>query len=231
MLQVPAEFDPLAEICDNKIDDTGNNKIDCRDPTCRERLICRKELKRTLDIFVMSQCPFAAQALLAAKEVLDNFKGQAKLRIHFIAEQAEDGSFRALHGQPEVEENIRQLCAIKHYPNKNQYLDYIWCRNRNYRSNEWKTCAKGMIKASVIEKCASSPAGRQLLAQRSKLAQLLQIKGSPTWMANNRFLFNGITAELIKTEFCKYNEGLKGCSNKLRDKPLDTEIPSGSCGQ
>jgi hypothetical protein len=33
-LQVGSKFDPYAEICDNKIDDNGDNLVDCMDPTC-----------------------------------------------------------------------------------------------------------------------------------------------------------------------------------------------------
>ncbi len=230
-LRVPASFDPLAEICDNKKDDTGNKKIDCADPTCRAQLICRKEVKRRLDVFVMSQCPFAAQALLAAKEVLDNFKGKVKLRIHYVADQEKDGSFRSLHGQSEVDENIRQLCAKKYYSWNNRYLKYIWCRNKNYRSSDWKSCATGKIRANVLEKCANGKMGKRLLAQDIKLAQALNIKGSPSWLANNRFPFSGIAADTIKTELCRHNAGLKGCKNTLREKPIDPEIPSGSCGK
>src|SRR5262249_54547465 len=57
-------FDPTAEICDNKIDDDGNGKIDCEDPSCKEAMACRPEVKKSLDLFVMSHCPYGTKAIL-----------------------------------------------------------------------------------------------------------------------------------------------------------------------
>jgi len=230
LLGVPARFDPTAEICDNKKDDTGNGRVDCADPTCRQQLLCRRTRPRHLQVFVMSQCPYGVIGLNAIKEVLSNFKGRLAFEIHYIATQAEGGGFSALHGQPEVEENIRQLCAKQHYGRGNTYLDYIWCRNKDVRSDDWKPCAQGRISAQVIERCASGPEGKQLLARDIKTAAALGISGSPTWLANNRHKFNGVTAEAIKTEVCKHNKGLPGCDKTLSDT-TDTGSGGGSCDQ
>ena len=226
VLKMPATFDPTAEICDNKKDDTGDGKIDCQDPTCKARLVCRKEIKRKVDIFVMSQCPFGAQALLAMDEVLKNFKGKVAFDVHYIADQKDDGSFSALHGQPEVDENIRQLCAKAVYGKKDRYLKYVYCRSNTYRSNDWKGCAKGGISAQKITQCATKR-GDKLLSHDIKLAAALRIAGSPTFLANNRHKFHGVTPEKIKNEVCKHNPGLVGCKNKLTDTAPG---PTGSCG-
>jgi Gamma interferon inducible lysosomal thiol reductase (GILT) len=228
VLKMPSRFDPTAEICDNNKDDTGNRRVDCADPTCRKTLICRRNKRRRLDVFVMSQCPFGVRALDAMREVLSNFKGKLRFDIHYIAEKKADGSFNALHGQPEVEENIRHLCAKKYYRRGNKYLDYIWCRNRNYRSDDWKPCATGGISQQVIERCASGAVGKLLLARDLKEAKALKISGSPTFLANNRHKFNGITAEKIKTEVCRHNPRLPGCGNTLSS---DANAPAGACGK
>lgn len=175
----------------------------------------------------MSQCPYAAAGLIAMKEVLKNFKGRLRFQINYIAEQKEDGTFKALHGQPEVDENIRQLCAKKHFGRRNRYLKYVWCRMETFRSDQWRTCAEtGGISAKVIERCASGPEGRRLLAANLKVAKQLKISGSPTWLINNRHKAIGITAEKIKTGVCKHNKRLVGCQNTLSD---ETSIPSGTC--
>jgi hypothetical protein len=229
VLKVPSRFDPTAEICDNNKDDTGNRRVDCADPTCRKTLICRRLKRRSLDVFVMSQCPFGVRALDAMRDVLSNFKGKLRFNIHYIAEKKDDGGFTALHGQPEVEENIRHLCAKKHYRRGNKYLDYIWCRNRNYRSNDWKSCATGGISQKVIERCSAGAMGQRLLARDLKEAKALKIRGSPTFLANNRHKFNGITAEKIKTEVCKHNPRLPGCGNTLS---TSSDVPAGgACGK
>jgi len=227
-LKVGATFDPTAEICDNKVDDTGDGKVDCDDDTCKNSLACRKEMPKRLDVFVMSQCPFGVKALDSMKEVLTNFENKIDFNVNFIATEDGDG-FKALHGQPEVDENIRELCAIKNYPKNYKYMDYIWCRNKNIRDTNWKSCTGGTtgIDTAKIEKCSTGDEGKKLLRENIKIGQALGVTGSPTWLANNRFKFSGVDAETIKKNVCSNNAGLKGCEKTLSS---DSQT-KGSCGQ
>ena len=224
-LRVPATFDPRAEICDNGKDDTGNGKVDCKDPDCSAKLTCREEVPGRLDLFVMSQCPFGVKALDAMREVLARFK-KIDFRVHYIAETKPSGGFSALHGQPEVEENIRQLCARKHFARGERYMRYIWCRNKNIRSEQWRQCATSGISARRIDLCVKRH-GEQLLARDLKLARDLGIRASPTWLANNRHKFSGITAEAVRRNLCKHNPGLEGCEGSLSD---EVKTPGAACG-
>ena len=226
-LRVPANFDPTAEICDNKKDDTGNGKVDCDDPTCKATLECRPEKKNDVKVFIMSQCPFGVKAINAMKEVLPNFKGKINFDVHYIADKVGDGKFKALHGQSEVDENIRQLCAKKYYKKNNKYLDYMWCRmeGTKWRGNDWKPCAKDGIDAKVIEKCFNGE-GKKLLEDDIKIAKALQVSGSPTWLANNRYKFSGIAPEQIKKNICQRNPQLPNCDKKLTEQ---SGAPAGSC--
>jgi hypothetical protein len=225
-LKIPAKFDPTAEICDNKIDDTGDGKVDCDDPTCKQDMLCRNEVPKQVEVFIMSQCPFGVQAVDAMKEVLENFGNNIKFDVHYIADKT-DAGFNSLHGQAEVDEDIRHLCAKKLYKKNNKYLDYIWCRNKNYRSAEWKECAKDGIVAAAIEKCSTSDEGKKLLEEDIQVGKGLQVSGSPTWLANNKFKFSGIAADAIKQNVCQHNAGLAGCDKKLTEKAA---TPAGSCG-
>ncbi|MFH1511582.1 MAG: hypothetical protein ABIF10_07880 [Candidatus Woesearchaeota archaeon] len=227
-LRIGASFDPAAEICDNNIDDTGNGMVDCDDETCKGKLICRPEIKNKLDVFVMSQCPFGVQALNAMQEVLDTFSGNIDFSVHYIADKNADGSFNSLHGQPEVDENIRELCAMKYYPNDYKYMDYVWCRNKAITSADWESCAKDNgMSVAMIKACAEGDEGKKLLAEDLLLAKDLEISASPTFLANNKQEFGGIDAETVKAGFCKANEGLDGCDKTLTGA---TAAPAGSCG-
>lgn len=228
LLQIGAKFDPTAEICDNQKDDDGNAKADCEDDACKGKVVCRETKAKQLDVFVMSQCPFGVKALNALKEVLDAFKDDGiTLNVNFIADENPDGSFKALHGQPEVDENIRELCAIKNYAKGYKYMDYILCRNADIRSTDWQKCAVGGIDAKVIEKCSTGPEGKKLHSDNIKLAKELGIGASPTWLANNKNQFSGVAAEQIKKNFCAYNADLKGCAKTLSG---DAKGPAGGCG-
>lgn len=231
-LRVGAKFDPTKEICDNQIDDTGNGKIDCADDDCKEAVVCRKEIPGRVDLFVMSQCPYGVMALNAMKDVMKAFKGdKLDFHVNYIANETGDGKFQSLHGQGEVDENIRELCAIKHYPK--DYMDYIWCRNENIRSNEWKQCAKGKIKADVIEKCFNGDEGKKLHSENIKLGNTLGIGGSPTWFINNKFQGGGVAAPAIQKMICDHNPNFKGCAEANKILPPEdgkAPQPQGSCG-
>jgi predicted DsbA family dithiol-disulfide isomerase len=229
-LRVGADFDPAAEICDNGKDDTGNGRVDCADETCKDAMACRPEKKNQLEVFVMSQCPYGVLGLDAVKEVLEAFEGEIDFGVHFIGAER-DGKLVSMHGQPEVDENIREICAMKHYPKNNKFMDYIWCRNRNISSTDWQQCTgDNGIDTAVIEKCFSGEQGKKLLTEDIKIAQDLQIGGSPTWLVNNRHSFNAITAGAIQSNFCTHNPGLKGCSATLSSTPPQGAPQGGSCG-
>jgi len=134
---VGATFDPTAEICDNMIDDDGNGKVDCDDPGCKDTMGCRPEKAKTLDLFVMSQCPYGAQALVAMKDVADSFQKDLTLNVHYIG-GVQGEQLTSMHGPGEVDEDVRQLCAIKHYPKNNKFLDYVSCRSKDPRNVDWK---------------------------------------------------------------------------------------------
>jgi len=207
-LAIGAVHDPTKEICYNQIDDTEDGLVDCDDPECSGFIECRQETVASLDLFVMSQCPYGTQALDAMEAVLDNFGSKIDFNIYYIADENNDGSFRSLHGQPEVDENIRELCAIKYYPNS--YMDYIWCRNQDITGSA-DSC---MINYPKINNCFNSDEGSQLLSENIKLAQELGISASPTWLVNNKYKFNGIDAETVRQNICKYND-IVGCENTL----------------
>jgi len=209
-LQVGASFDPRAEVCDNGKDDTGNGRVDCEDPDCAGMVVCRPEIPRRLELFVMSQCPHGIKALNAMSEVLAALGSRIDFRVHYIAEAASDG-FRSLHGQPEVDEDIRALCAMRHFGRDNRYMEYIWCRNRQMQ-RPWQSCAgrKG-ISEVVLRRCATGAEGKALLRADLEHARALGITSSPTWLANNRFVFHGTTPEAIRRGFCKRNKDLPGC--------------------
>jgi len=223
-LQLNSDFDPTIEICDNEIDDTANGKTDCDDDSCINDLHCREEKIQKLDLFVMSQCPYGTRALDAMKEVLPNFGDKINFNIHYIASQIDDKNFNSLHGQAEVDENIRQLCAKKYNPN--EYLDYIWCRNPTIKDPNWEKCAESTALNLVkVKECSTGDEGKKLLTENIKLANELKIKASPTWLLNNNTIFSGIDANKIKTQYCSKNK-VEGCEKTLTTNP---QIPQGNC--
>lgn len=229
VMDVGARWDPTLEICDNGVDDDGNGKVDCDDPGCGGSLACRKETPATLDVFVMSLCPFAVKGEDAFADIAPDFP-EVRFAVHYIADDLGDGRFGALHGQPEVDENRRQLCAMKHYPKDGAWLDYIVCRNADIRSTDWQACAIGPIKAAVLSKCAEGPEGAKLLLEDLAIARSLGIQASPTWLVNNRHLEKGISRDQIRDMICRHNPTLKGCDKVYEPLEAGDSAPIGGCG-
>ncbi|NUP14073.1 MAG: thioredoxin domain-containing protein [Polyangiaceae bacterium] len=216
-------------------DDGGCSRDECKD-TMECKLAARTEMPKRLDLFIMSQCPFGVKATDAMLEVLDNFKKNGEkidFAIHYIGNGDEKSGFNSMHGQTEVDEDIRHLCAIEHYKKDFKFLDYIWCRNKNWKGNDWESCVGPStgIEKSVIEKCANSDEGKKLLEKSFATTNEIGFGASPTWMVNNKFQFSGIDPETIKTNFCKYNK-LAGCDTKLTgmQAPAAPGAPEPGCG-
>lgn len=198
--------------------DEGGCKLD----ECKPTMQCREEMPKRLDVFVMSQCPFGVKGLDAMKEVMDNFKKSGEtvdFAIHYIG----DGDAKALssmHGQGEVDEDVREACVIKHYPKNAKFMEYIWCRDKAIRDPNWQACTGGStgIDTAVIQKCFEGDEGKQLVAASFAESKASGMSASPTWLANNKFKFSGIDAEKIKSNLCAHNK-MAGCDNILSGKP------------
>ncbi len=154
---------------------------------------------KTLEVFSMSQCPFSAVALkeLITAQKEGRLPEDFKLDCHYIAtlvepckpcgESADLLKFQSLHGEAEVEEDIRQLCIKKYQPDK--FLDYLLLSSKDINSADWETLAEETgIDKEVISKCTLNKEGKTLLKEDIKKARELNIATSPTFRYENRIL-------------------------------------------
>jgi predicted DsbA family dithiol-disulfide isomerase len=195
----------------------------CSLDECKQTMQCRPEEPGKLEVFVMSQCPFGVKGLDAMKEVLENFKKNnvsIDFKINFIGDGDAKSGLKAMHGQGEVDENIREICAIEHYGKDMKYMDYIWCRNKNIKDTNWQACTGGDtgIDTETIKKCFEGDEGKELLEKSYAYSKSLGFGASPTWLANGKFKFSGIDAQTIKTNICDHNK-LAGCDATLSGPP------------
>ena len=140
--------------------------------------------KPTLELFVMSYCPYGVQAEEKIIPIVKEFGDTIDFRLRFIAEEREVPSaqditpFVSLHGYPEVAENIRQLLIAREYPDR--YLDYILCRGKKL-DKSWEDCAEKLgIDVAKIQALFDSPEAEQLFRENIRRAADLGIKASPT---------------------------------------------------
>jgi predicted DsbA family dithiol-disulfide isomerase len=192
----------------------------CDKDECKNTLQCRKETENTLEVFVMSNCPFGVKGLDAMQEVLKNFDNKIDFTVHYIGAGDPAKGLSSMHGQGEVDEDIREICAMKKYSKSYKFMDYVWCRNKNIKDTAWESCAteKSGIDAKAIKKCSEGDDGKKLLEASFKYSSDLGMGASPTWLVNGKYKFSGVDPETIKTNFCAHNK-IKGCENKLSGPP------------
>jgi len=199
-----------------------------------------------IDLFIMGLCPYGNIAVKNIKSVADAFGSELAFDIHYIAEKDNSG-FTSLHGQPEVEEDLRQLCAVKNYANG---FDYAYCFAEKFSAcieayssctadqtscyNEYLSCTEGInstqclessgMELSVIESCDAS----QELSEDALVSEQLFISSSPTLLVNGKYKVMGALPANITQQFiCSVNPGLKGCSVKINE--TSAVSASGTC--
>jgi hypothetical protein len=81
--------------------------------------------KPTVELFVMSYCPYGVRAETAVTPLKELFGNKIDLKIRFIVQVSGSTieSVQSLHGLTEAKENARQLAIVKLYPDK--YWDYL----------------------------------------------------------------------------------------------------------
>ena len=158
-----------------------------REPMNLEELLASRIArvgKPTVELFVMSYCPFGVQAEEKIIPIVKKFGDAIDFKLQFIAQEKEEPSaqeitpFTSLHGYPEVAENIRQLLIAEAYPDK--YLDYILCRGKKL-DKSWEACAQKLgIDVAKIQALFDAPEAEQLFRENIKRAAEIGVRASPT---------------------------------------------------
>ncbi len=201
-------WDPMAEICDNGVDDNGDGAMDCGDPACEETLLCREEKPGQLDMFIMSGCPFATEMIPDVDRLLGHFKRDREavdFRLQFIGE-IEGDELTSMHGPDEVAEDLRMICAQALYGKGYKFMAYVLCRAENVSSPAWEACVPKGMSAKKLGKCAAGPEGKRLLRSSFELSDQIGVTGSPTLILNNKSVLDGRTLSEMVTGFCEKND-------------------------
>ena len=164
-----------------------------REPMNLEELLASRIArmgKPTLELFVMSFCPFGVQAEEKIIPIVKAFGDKIDFKLRFIAQEKDAPSaqditpFMSLHGYPEVAENIRQLLIAREYPDR--YLDYILCRGKKL-DKSWEDCAEKLgIDVTKIQRLFNTQEAEQLFRENIKRSAELGIGVSPTILVDNR---------------------------------------------
>ena len=186
--------------------------------------------KPTVQLFVMSFCPYGQQAEKAMKPVADLLGSAVTIEPHFIV-SVSGTTVNSLHGQYEVNEDMRQAVILKHYGNAVfwNYVDYIdnKCTKDNIDTC-WKDAAKAAnIDTAKVEGWVASE-GLELMKAEAALAEQNSVSGSPTLIINGVVYSGDRTADGYKQGICSaFNTAPAACSQALS---ATGSAASGNCG-
>jgi glutaredoxin len=191
----------------------------------------------TVDLYVMSFCPYGVQAENSIQPVVNLLGTKADFNVHYIVSVNGNtiNNVSSLHGLNEAKEDARQLCIMQKYPDL--YWSYLMKINSQcypQASNAtamdacWKEVATGLgMDVSQIESCAYGSEGIALLQASEAKVDQFGVTGSPTLFINGQKYTGTRSAEAFKTAICNAFQTMPAeCSMNLSS---DVTPASGSC--
>ncbi|MBI4369231.1 MAG: hypothetical protein HY547_03265 [Elusimicrobia bacterium] len=156
----------------------------------------RESEQKNLDLYIMSQCPYgvAAQRALLEAQKDGKMPSGVKVNYRYIVNKDKDGEgqevFRSLHGQGELEENLRQLVIQKYEPQK--LTCYLEKRLPSIDSSLWNETleACGVDVAKFIQLYKEKSAA--LMEEDYRLTEDLDVRSSPTFVWRGRYSLIGL---------------------------------------
>jgi hypothetical protein len=195
--------------------------------------------KPTVQLFVMAFCPYGIQAENAMKPVVDLLGNKTDIQVRFIANVGgtTPDTIQSLHGAPEAQEDLRQVCIMKYYSQKT-YWNYLMDINANCSGSYsnaatydtcWKNAATKLgIDVSKIDTCSKGTEGVNLLKADADLSSANGVSGSPTLIINGATYNGARTPDGYKEGICAaFTTSPTECSQNLS---ITASAASGSCG-
>ena len=198
-----------------------------------------KTARPTVDLYVMAFCPYGTQAESAMRPVVSLLGTKADINLRYITtvRGSTVDSVQSLHGLSEAQEDLRQICIQKKYPQK--FWDYIDTFNaRCYPVSQnltslntcWRNTSAGLgIDTSAIETCATGSDGLGMLKADESIANQHGATASPTLIINGVKYSGARTPEAYKQAICNsFDTAPAECGTIL---PSTQSAPSaGGCG-
>lgn len=144
-----------------------------------------------VDFFVMSYCPYGNTAEELLEPVYQELKGKAKFNPRYVIYNQGTGCYTdddgtqlcSLHGQVELDQNMRELCVFHNYGEK-EWFDFAIAMNKECDHNNANTCWEGVaadlgLDTDMISTCFDENKVKYA-REHYELNQLLGVRGSPT---------------------------------------------------
>ena len=165
----------------------------------------------TVDLFVMSYCPYGLQMERGILPVVEALGDKIKFNLKFVS--------YTLHGQKEVDENLNQYCIEKTQPTKlDAYLKCFWKKSAGTADVCMKTVG---INSAQIKTCVAdatkqfSPTEKSFSINADDNAKY-GVQGSPTLVVNGTTVSSGRDSASILKAICSgFTTEPAECTKKL----------------
>lgn len=147
--------------------------------------------KPIVDLYVMSFCPYGNLAEETMLPVYDLLKEDVDWNIRYIVSE-KNGVINSLHGQPETDQNIRELCVLNQY-GLDSFWNFVSYVNNNCGSdgNCWEDGAEELgLNVDDIKSCYETD-GFNLMKEEAKISSEAGVGGSPT------LIINGVQTDIV----------------------------------
>lgn len=191
-----------------------------------------KSDKPTVDLYVMSFCPFGNKAEDTLKPVYNLLKNKVSFNFHYIVSTS-GAEIQSLHGPKEVAQDEREMCVLKN-DGADKWMDFVTYVNTNCGSDGacWEAGAKQLgLNSAAINSCVTSQ-GLDLMKAEEKASKDANADGSPTMIINGtttKAVYKYGNSEEYKKVICSaFNEAPSECSQTLSSSTSTAQ--GGSCG-
>lgn len=178
----------------------------------------QNQQKPTLNLYVMSHCPFGIRAENIILSFIGNFSDQLKLHIYYIVSKQGEHNFSSLHGPSELDEDLHQIAIQKLYNDK--FYSYLLCYN-NYMNRD-KCLKDNNISKNEIDEFVKSGQADNILNQDFTTTEKLGINASPTLYIGSQRYDGPFQPEHIIRAVCSHIPNLAYC--KTLKPPVDVHV-------
>jgi glutaredoxin len=191
----------------------------------------------TVELYVMSFCPYGVQVENTMKPVVDLLGDFADIRVRYIATVTGESitSAGSLHGNAEAVEDARQLCIAKYAPA--DYWNYLMAFNTRcyptwYDAGTLDPCRNNVsialsIPVDIIDRCAAGSEGLHLLKTDESSTLAVRAFSSPTLLINGQRYGGARTSEAIKQAICSHFDAQPSACDTVLSSQATTL--AGSC--
>lgn len=211
----------IDQIAASKNAATGSNNSNTAATGSQSGTVTTKKDKPSVELFVMSYCPYGTQIEKGILPVLSTLGKKIDFQLKFVN--------YAMHGQKELTENLNQYCINKNQPDKLQ--DYLKCF---LQAGDSASCVSSVgINKGKLDSCVASADKQYKITENANNNvdykgsypsfpiyqadnQKYNVAGSPTLIINGQQAESGRDSEsLLKTICTAFNEQPKECQVAL----------------